>query len=57
MPGSGFTDRYLTADETRSIVAAGLASLSLAGKRVLVIIPDDTRRWTRRRCPDWSARR
>ncbi len=43
MHGSGFTDRYLTADETRSIVAAGLASLSLAGKRVLVIIPDGTR--------------
>ncbi len=43
MLGSGFTDRYLTADETRAIVAAGLASLSLAGKRVLVIIPDGTR--------------
>lgn len=43
MPGSGFSDRFLTADETRAIVAAGLASLSLAGKRVLVIIPDGTR--------------
>ncbi|MBW6495138.1 MAG: DUF2088 domain-containing protein, partial [Burkholderiaceae bacterium] len=43
MPGSGFTDRYLTSDETRGIVAAGLASLALAGKRVLVIIPDGTR--------------
>lgn len=43
MPGSRFTDRYLTADETRAIVAAGLDSLSLAGKRVLVIIPDGTR--------------
>ncbi|MDH4181106.1 MAG: lactate racemase domain-containing protein [Betaproteobacteria bacterium] len=43
MPGSGFTDRFLTADETREIVRAGLASLSLAGKRVLFIIPDGTR--------------
>jgi len=43
MPGLGFTDRFLTADETREIVRAGLASLSLAGKRVLFIIPDGTR--------------
>ena len=43
MDGSGYTDRYLTADETREIVRAGLASLSLAGKRVLFIIPDGTR--------------
>ena len=43
MPGSGFTDRFLTDDETREIVRAGLASLSLAGKRVLFIIPDGTR--------------
>ncbi len=43
MTGSGFTDRFLTADETREIVRAGLASLSLAGKRVLFIIPDGTR--------------
>jgi nickel-dependent lactate racemase len=43
MTGSGFTDRFLTADETREIVRAGLASLALAGKRVLFIIPDGTR--------------
>ena len=43
MPGPGFTDRFLTADETREIVRAGLATLSLAGKRVLFIIPDGTR--------------
>ncbi len=43
MAGSGFHDRFLTAEETREIVRAGLASLSLAGKRVLFIIPDGTR--------------
>ncbi len=43
MDGSGFADRFLTADETREIVREGLASLSLAGKRVLFIIPDGTR--------------
>ncbi len=43
MVGSGFTDRFLTANEVREIVRAGLASLSLAGKRVLFIIPDGTR--------------
>jgi nickel-dependent lactate racemase len=43
MTGIGYTDRFLTAEETREIVTAGLASLSLAGKRVLFIIPDGTR--------------
>src|SRR5512147_2512639 len=43
MIGTGFTDRFLTADETRDIVHAGLSSLQLAGKRVLFIIPDGTR--------------
>ena len=43
MDGSGYAERFLTADETREIVRAGLASLSLAGKRVLFIIPDGTR--------------
>ncbi len=43
MTGSGFTDRFLSADETREIVRAGLESLPLAGKRVLFIIPDGTR--------------
>ncbi len=43
MTGTGYTDRFLDAAETREIVRAGLASLSLAGKRVLFIIPDGTR--------------
>jgi nickel-dependent lactate racemase len=43
MTGAGYTDRFLTADETRAIVRASLDSLSLAGKRVLFIIPDGTR--------------
>ncbi len=43
MLGCGYTDRFLTADEIRETVRAGLASLSLAGKRVLFIIPDGTR--------------
>jgi len=43
MQGMGFTDRFLTVDETREIVRSGLDSLSLAGKRVLFIIPDGTR--------------
>jgi nickel-dependent lactate racemase len=43
MLGCGHTDRFLTADEIRETVRAGLASLSLAGKRVLFIIPDGTR--------------
>src|SRR5512143_3078507 len=43
MDGSGYGDRLLTAEETRAIVHDGLASLALAGKRVLFIIPDGTR--------------
>ena len=43
MTGAGYTDRFLTAEETREIVRAGLDSLSLEGKRVLFIIPDGTR--------------
>ena len=43
MAGTGYTDRFLSAEETREIVRAGLGSLSLAGKRVLFIIPDGTR--------------
>ena len=43
MHGSGYTDRFLTDDETREIVRAGLESLSLDGKRVLFLIPDGTR--------------
>ncbi|HWR37430.1 MAG TPA: lactate racemase domain-containing protein [Clostridia bacterium] len=41
--GTGFADRYLTAEETRQIVVDALASAPLDGKRVLVIIPDGTR--------------
>src|ERR1700690_1651546 len=41
--GIGFTDRYLTKDEARKFVADSLATLSLDGKRVLVLIPDGTR--------------
>ncbi len=43
MDGAGYGDRFLTAEETRAIVDDGLASLALAGKRVLFIIPDGTR--------------
>jgi nickel-dependent lactate racemase len=43
MDGPGHTERFLTADETRDIVRAGLESLALTGKRVLFIIPDGTR--------------
>ena len=41
--GIGFADRYLSADDVRKVVADAAASLSLAGKRVLVLIPDGTR--------------
>ncbi len=43
MLGTGHADRFLTPDETRGIVRAGLDSLALQGKRVLFIIPDGTR--------------
>jgi len=41
--GEGYRDRYLTDAEIAGIVDAGLASLDLDGKRLLVIIPDLTR--------------
>ncbi len=41
--GSGYADRYLTDDEVRDIVRAGLDSLAPDGKRILFIIPDGTR--------------
>ncbi len=41
--GHGFADRFLTDDETREIVRAGLESLAPDGKRLLFIIPDGTR--------------
>jgi nickel-dependent lactate racemase len=43
MIGQGFTDRFLTVDETRAIVRDGLESLRPDGKRLLFIIPDGTR--------------
>jgi lactate racemase len=41
--GLGAPGRFLAPDEARAIVAEGLASLRLDGKRVLVIVPDGTR--------------
>ncbi len=41
--GTGYPDRYLTDAETARITAEALASLSLDGKRVLILIPDGTR--------------
>ena len=41
--GRGFTDRHLTADEVPQIVREGLDSLTVDGRRVLIIIPDGTR--------------
>jgi nickel-dependent lactate racemase len=41
--GEGSAERYLEAADLRRIVSAGLSSLRLAGRRVLVIIPDGTR--------------
>jgi nickel-dependent lactate racemase len=41
--GIGFTDRLLTEDEVRSAVLDALGSVDVAGRRVLVIIPDHTR--------------
>lgn len=41
--GKGFAARYLTDDEVRQIVHEGLDSLTVDGKRVLIIIPDGTR--------------
>ena len=43
MIGKGFTERYLTDDETREVVRQGLAALPLDGQRVLILIPDGTR--------------
>jgi lactate racemase len=41
--GSGSADQYLDAEEIGEIVERGMASIPIAGKRVLVIIPDGTR--------------
>jgi len=41
--GLGSVGRYLTPAEVQGVVRAGLSSLALQGKRLLVIIPDSTR--------------
>src|SRR5436305_1538675 len=41
--GTGFTDRLLQDDEVRDIAAQLLCPLGLAGKKVLLIVPDNTR--------------
>ncbi len=41
--GKGSATRYLAREETGQIVEEGLSTLTLDGKRVLVIIPDGTR--------------
>jgi nickel-dependent lactate racemase len=41
--GSGFTDASLTETEVGEIAAQALAPLALAGKKVLLIVPDSTR--------------
>jgi nickel-dependent lactate racemase len=41
--GTGSADRYLSEEQVRAIAAQALAPLGLAGKRVLLIVPDATR--------------
>lgn len=41
--GTGFADRFLTEEQVETVVVQGLDQLQLAGKRVLVIVPDHTR--------------
>jgi nickel-dependent lactate racemase len=41
--GAGLKDGYLSTDEVRAIVKDSLVSLALDGKRVIVLIPDNTR--------------
>lgn len=41
--GKGYADRLLTETEIRDLMAEALAQADLAGKRVLIIIPDGTR--------------
>lgn len=41
--GKGYTDRFLTETEVRALLAEALAQVDLAGKRVLILIPDGTR--------------
>jgi nickel-dependent lactate racemase len=41
--GQGFTDRHLTEAQVRAIVSTALAGRDLAGKKVLLVVPDATR--------------
>jgi nickel-dependent lactate racemase len=41
--GRGYTDRLLTESEVRHIMDEALTNIDLAGKRVLILIPDGTR--------------
>jgi nickel-dependent lactate racemase len=41
--GKGYTDRLLTEAEIQAVMTQALAETKLAGKRVLIIIPDGTR--------------
>jgi nickel-dependent lactate racemase len=41
--GKGYEDKFLTEDEIREIMVQALSETKLAGKRVLIIIPDGTR--------------
>jgi nickel-dependent lactate racemase len=41
--GSGFTDRTLTESEVRDIAGRYFATIGVAGKRVLLVVPDSTR--------------
>lgn len=41
--GTGNPHQYLSAEQVKSVIIQGLDCLPLAGKRVLVIIPDSTR--------------
>jgi nickel-dependent lactate racemase len=43
MIGKGYEDKVLTDAEIREVMSQGLAQADLAGKRVLIIIPDGTR--------------
>jgi nickel-dependent lactate racemase len=43
MIGAGYTDRFLSDDQVRQMIAEGLGGDTLAGKKVLVLIPDATR--------------
>lgn len=43
LAGKGLVDGFLDNDEARRLLTAGLEQLDLDGRRVLVLVPDDTR--------------